>query len=680
MAANKTPSGLARPWAHHLVSTPILSATSVYSIGAFVNNCHFEAFYVGLCSMLVAAVAVLRGIIVHLHPAALAYLLVVALTAAAWPVYAALVNPYTKASLQVFAVAAVPLGLLYPAVRWGEWRADERDAAHLDGLRSRYSGTAWPSLLTAAGAPGLRLVAKRDTRAGYTLTMELPEDGRIDAVSLSLLTGRIERIGKLRRDSIRVEEGPADQSHLVLIHVAERDVLAEVVPLPDDDTLISCAEPFDIGLHEDGEKAMFSANRHNKFVGVTDSGKSNLINVFVKKLAQCVDTVVWVVDPKGGRMAMPWIQPWLDEETGRPVLDWVAVTRQEFSLMLDVGIAIVDGRSFAKIGGEKVTPSAELPMIEIILDEAADFIGQGGLGAGPYANHVLLEKAKYLARKGRSEAVKFTIASQRGTVTMVGDGDFNSQLLGVVGMGVAKIADAQLIFPDDFTIAASLARMTHQGCMYVQNGKGSRPMPSKCYRIEHHQIRDLVLTLTGRRPELDERSAGYAGEVYAQRWSVERTRDLLGEVPPESTRPAVTPPTAAAGSGSTVTATMPQSRLIPPPPGVGPAWRDGRGNPIRRKITDWVGEFSQIISSLGDVENSDGGERGHQGKQRMIGLIHASGPDGIAPAALAARLETEGVDVARQTLMRWLKEETETGSIRRVAHGQYATNHGEHDA
>ena len=99
--------------------------------------------------------------------------------------------------------------------------------------------------------------------------------------------------------------------------------------------MLSIDNPIPIGVYEDGQVCSVTLREMaTLIVGLRGSGKSNLLNVLLAQLARCADVLIFAIDLKGGRMAAPWIEPWLDHRTPRPVVDWLATDREEAERML----------------------------------------------------------------------------------------------------------------------------------------------------------------------------------------------------------------------------------------------------------------------------------------------------------------------------------------------------------
>ena len=296
--------------------------------------------------------------------------------------------------------------------------------------RRKADARKWPDLLDAPRPlRASHIRGQTETRSGQTIRLGLPPSGKVRYGTLAEATERIEIAARLRRGAVRVERGGrADE---VLLHVAERDVLAEAIPLPDDSEPLTVNQPLPVGLHEDGTVCTVTLREVAALiVGLRGSGKSNLINVLIAQLSRCADTVIFMIDLKGGRTALPWLRPWLEGRAARPVIDWVATTREEAERMLRAVLRGIDARAHSGAGGEKITPSPGLPAVILIVEEVAVIFG---MNSGPRTslegttNATLAGLGTQVTQLGRSEAIDPVLVTQRGAVTMIGSADLKSQ-------------------------------------------------------------------------------------------------------------------------------------------------------------------------------------------------------------------------------------------------------------
>jgi len=418
--------------------------------------------------------------------------------------------------------------------------------------------------------------------------------------------------------------------------VAERDVLAETVPLPAEHGTLSITRPVPLGLFEDGQVCAVTLREvATLIVGLRGSGKSNLLHVLLAQLARCPDVLVFAIDLKGGRMAAPWIEPWLAGRTTRPVVDWLATDREEAERMLRALLRAVNARSRSGIGGEKITPSPDQPAILLVCDEIAVILGIGTGGPRTslegVTNTTLAGLATQLVMTGRSEAIDLIMATQRGTATMTGSADLKSQCALRIGLGVASEADARLIIPDDVRIAADLARLRHPGTGIVQQGKDGRVVPVKFFRIEHEAISQIAERYGQIRPGPDKLLEAALGEDYATRWLPHRA----AKIPGVSSRPVI-----PAG--------------VPAP--------NGHGEQAR----------GVLAASLGPGIGLDApGDDGHLARRHMLVMLRSAGVKGMTVRGISDQLAADGRETAHQTIQRWLTEEAGAGRVESASYGRW---------
>lgn len=515
-------------WVRPLLAAGIvLAAAGVLAVAGGVTAMHAAWATLAASAGTVIALAVRQA-----SPLVMVYGVAVVSASGGWLAYTITSSPWTSTALTWWAGLTFALGPIYPAMAAHRVRLAARSAEVREEAALRRREGAWVALWTRVGVKGLTQTGQEPTRAGLKLYFDLPVDGRVKVPDMERAARAVEIAhGALREGAISVEGG--ELAHQVVVHVNAIDVLSQTIPIPQEVSPRTGDQPLGIGQHEDGDETTLSLEKHVMVAAITGAGKSNLLNVVIRELGRLVDTLVWIIDPKGGRLAAIWLQAWADGLCDRPVIDWAATTPEEWDRMLDAAERIRVARSQARVGGEKVTATPLCPRIVVVADELADMT----------ALRPTLKKLKELVRKGRSEEIKLVLVGVRGTVTVFGDGDLKSQLGARIGLGVAQVSDAQQVFPDDASIAKTLARMHYPGCMYVKAGVASRAMPSKAYRIEYDQIPGFAVALAGLRPGLDQLSADAAGPDYAQRWDWERCGHLI--TPRDTPSPTDEPATEA---------------------------------------------------------------------------------------------------------------------------------------
>lgn len=360
----------------------------------------------------------------------------------------------------------------------------------------------YEQMATDVGLPGMTFLRREATRCGFSIHMMLPGTGKLKFAQVVAAAPSMEMYfnpekGGLPKDCVRVEEGRDEigrvLSRLVIIHFDLRDVLAEILPMPESHDPISICRAFAVGLFADGTVIYLRVREIAYLIaGVRGRGKSNFANIMVYQIGRCFDAIMWVIDLKGGRFAKPWMAPWYAGEVARPVFDWVATTRIEAHRMMVGFLAAIDYRSNAGIGGEeKLEPTREHPALILIVDEMAALVGQHSgpkrrnLGEGPtsadFGGWFTLA-----TQLGRSEAADVIVCTQRTTVTYMGPGNFKSQIEGRIALGVTSPADAASVFPDSPVGAKLLTKLADErtrGAVIVKIGH-SRLLAGKSFRLD----------------------------------------------------------------------------------------------------------------------------------------------------------------------------------------------------
>lgn len=648
---------------HHALTDPPLAAAALYAASATASEFIHHPGYVVAAATVAAVVGGFAGVISRRHMWRLIHLALCAAFAVAWLAYTQYHSPFTAASAASLVIGLAALWPLYPIAWNAERKERDRAVKNAEALVERKARNGdWPGMLAALGCHGVTVEQRAEQRAGYTLTLRRPIN-----ITHRRLVGLIEQIENaldLNPGTVRMEQGEGART---LAHVTTRDVMSEIVTLPDEHEPVSVNDPFPVGIAETGEPMTVLLREVVALIsGIRGSGKSNLINVLLAQLTRCTDVVIWAVDLKGGRTMRPWLRPWLDGETDRPVIDWVATTREEAGLMLRALITVIDTRSHTG-QGEKIIPSPQQPAIIFVCDEVATLFGMRSPGGVQFA-----DLGMDIVGRGRSEAVDAILAVLRSTVTMVGSGDLKSQCLLRFALGVANEQDARLAI-DDSQLARGVAGLRAKGSMYVQDDV-ARPVPTKTYRIEYGDIAELARQRSWFRPGLEPELEDALGEVYAQRWSLERAGHLVkGSMPPAQAPAAASRASAVQGARPAAVATGSLPAIPKPPADAEPAWRTAKGDPIPRAFdpSEFEAAFEAIAKDLEGLGAPATATAPHPGRLRMLGLLQDAGEDGMGPSALLDALNAEGLKCVRQTVQEWLKDEVKAGTVVRRGVGDY---------
>lgn len=364
---------------------------------------------------------------------------------------------------------------------------------------------------------------------GSTLRLGLPRDGSITPARLEQLVDQLIVAANARTGSL-LFEADAERGAEVLLHVMERDALVETFPLPFDRGPKSINDPFELGRYADGQVVVLTFREiAAMLVGLKGQGKSSLINTVLSHLTGCVDAVVWMIDLKGGETVRPWIEEFLEHTTGRPAVDWAAITEDEADAMLLALKAAITGRGRNR---RRFKPSPDKPAIILIVEESSLVTGVGKYGN--YERAGLLQDG---VNTGRSVCCDALVCSQRATVTMLGNGDMKSNLDVRIGMAVTDRSEAAMIMPDAAwsTVLARIPARSkpHRGAFLMQ-AEESRLMPAKAYYPDPETIPGMARTNAGHRADLDLETVEFVEAAlakvgvpggYAGRW--DRLRKVL---------------------------------------------------------------------------------------------------------------------------------------------------------
>jgi hypothetical protein len=612
----------------------------VYAAGTVLSTFALPALALGVGCLALGAVLVVTALVRGEPDLRTAHAASCGAAAAAWLGVAGTAAPWAWPAAALLILGAAVAVWTYPRIIEREQRAAEEARRAALAARAQKEQRRWPDLLARIGHPGVRFAGREDTMAGYVVHLQLPGSGRVTYSGLAPATEKLEVAARLRLGSLRFERG--DQAHQVTLHVVERDVLGETIPFPaGEDEPLSIVNPIPVGLFEDGQEcAVTLREMATLIVGLRGSGKSNLLNVLMAQLARCADVMIFAIDLKGGRMAAPWIEPWLDGRAHRPVVDWLATDREEAERMLRALLRAVAARSRSGSGGEKIRPSARQPAILLVCDEIAVIMGMGMGGprfsAEGVTNMTLAGLATQLVMTGRSEAIDLIMATQRGSVTMTGSADLKSQCALRIGLGVSSEGDARLIIPDNVRIAADLARLRYPGTGIVQQGQQGRVLPVKFYRIEHEAIGGIAERGSAIRPGPDPLLEEALGEDYARRWHADRAAKII----------------ASHQLSAAIAAPVPEAALeSPAPQPASPA--------------------PASPAPASPAPASPAPEQSEPGRRRMAAMLQAAGVRGMTIRSIADQLAADGLDVAHQTIYRWLNEELVAGRAQDASYGRW---------
>lgn len=442
------------------------------------------------------------------------YFLVTA-TMAGHLVWGRLTVPWGRDQLTVAVAGAVLYGLWWHILTVARKSAKQKtkDAhaeAETEVHRGRYVKMIERALkVKDPGSSGIRETRREPFPAGIRVYLDIRHARA--TIAWTDLGGLLDQLAAARPGTYIFEAG--SNAGEIVLNVFERDVLAETIPYPYEHGPKSIHDPMPLGQYATGETFYITYRELAALlVGIKGRGKSGLINDHLAYWTGCSDVVVWMMDGKAGETALPWIQPFLDDGTLTPALDWVATTDAEFDAMLLAARMVSKYRTKARLS--PVVPSPSLPGVIVVVEEASVITGTGN-----YGNVKRADLAREGVVTGRSSGEDWLLASQRATVTMLGSGDMKSNLDLRYGMGVVDPYDARDIFSDG-KLASSLYALgddkRYRGVFLVQAPGSRRVMPVKAYRIEEDTIPGIAKRNAVFRPMLDAGTADAVDEGLKQ--------------------------------------------------------------------------------------------------------------------------------------------------------------------
>lgn len=613
-------------WRHSFLDSLLAAVSLLLLVIELPRSVHW--WFLAACGAVLTAAMLYAALATTGSVAIGAYLAAWGVTATGWTVYARVHGPWHADVLAALVLPVLALSVLGP-VAVGHHRAalDAEEKAREARLNEKMLRR-WETLLARCGVEGATVLDVIEHPGGRQVhgrfgkvTEEGPRPGTLS--SLQDAADLIAQHKRLTAGAVTVEGKPGAE---FVLHLREETGPRETVYLPAENQLLTINRPLPLAVKDDGREWSLKIREVNVLIaGVTGSGKSNLLSVMIAQLARTVDVVIFMIDLKGGRAARPWMIPWIQGFAKRPVIDWLATTREEANLMLEALWAARESRSRAAQGGEKIAPSADLPAILLLTDEMAVLLGHG-IREGGLSNSKMAQKTLMLAETGRSEAINIIGAAVRANVETLGNTGFKAMSRVRIGMAVTQASDGQAVFPDDPHAAKTLSHITEPGSGLAKVLRDIAG-PLHFYRItDGHpdpetgqptvdRITPIALWAGDIRPQLDDRTMEAMGDAYAQRWTREHGLALKRE------------------------------------------WGAAAGV---RPAPDPDDAFGQIVAQIEDPEAPVDPRR-----KRMREILIERRWQGATVGRLGTRLANEGLTTPRETLHRWLADDEKAGMCRR---------------
>jgi hypothetical protein len=495
------------------------------------------------------------------------------------------------------------------------------------------------------------------------------EGRRISSVPDADMARQIAVQRRLRPGSVYIEAEPEGLTAAdFVIHIREKAGPRLTRFIPADNSPMSINDQFPVGVLDTGRPWKMKLREIVTFVcGVRGSGKSTFLNVLVAQLARMPDSLIFVIDLKGGQETMAWLLPWLQGIVDKPVIDWLATTREEADIMLDAVLRAGVARAESGRYGKKLRPGIYrvdgvdemCPGIIVICDETAEMTGHM-LREGDVSSRQLSTKLVRISERFRSVAIDPVVAAVRAVVDVTGNSGIKAMSELTIGMKVRTVQEGQAIFHDDYRAAQALARLKDKG-MFIPKEASQLFPPVHGYNITdgtplddgsptEDLITPIAIACAARRPDPEQLIVNAMNEIrvtvgdqdrgaYEARWEMPHIRELLASWKRQAGIRDRQPPV---------------QRAEPPADG---------------EDVDHFALWRRQLEE--DAVPRDDDEPGYEMEprlKRMCELLIERGSRGYQPAMLEDALAAEGKDVHRGTLMKWLKMAVEKGWVYR--HGK----------
>lgn len=529
-------NAMSEPWPWRTHTNPLLIAVLLYTLGVavhgFVYSLGLSVLPVIVIAVGVAAGGLVRAAMRHVKPVALAYAFAVAAGAVTWIAYASQTQTFditdmgstgTNAAILFSSAAvlyAVYTWLLVDARRHDEHFAAADRAEHAEYLAAERLEATTPAhpIEAALNEVGLKGI-------GYAGT-DSDDDADTHRLTLSASGDLIEQIAAkaprlelaLRAPypgAITIYPGPSVAD--VLMRVARRDVLAREVPFEDlGPSTVHTPQP--VARAEDGTRADLPIAGHTGLVyGKRKGGKSTFLMVVIARLIACVDTIVIVIDPKGAPLIAPFLRPYADGRTTKPVLYMVASTVDEANIIAQALEELGERRTRTLLDDDKIHTNPRQPHVIVVIDETDDITGANGTAEAR-------KRITRVVRKYRAAGIDAILASQRGTSSMTGGKDLTSQA-GWTALFTVRDKSEVWTTMNKTGIPVDVTRFVHAGTMLLDiDGEQTASMAARSARIDFATVTKLAERYAPMRPDPDADIAELFAKYGIDKWWTDTTK------------------------------------------------------------------------------------------------------------------------------------------------------------
>lgn len=250
-------------------------------------------------------------------------------------------------------------------------------------------------------------------------------------------------------------------------------------------------------------------------VGGVGTGKTGYLHNLVIGRALCSDAVTWVIDLEGGGVSAPVLFPWANGMAPRPVIDWVATTGAEATLMFAALLRVVHARIVAyqrrliAADGTYLRVTPDIPNLTLIVDGPVPLIWDWA------------QSINMINRLGRAYGVSVVTSLTAEPGALLADGDVYG--FATVAMFRHRWTYGYALFGPGHHKMVRLEDLTQTGDGYLLTPEVRRRTPTRfrSYLATSHRIRAIVTRRDVQewQATLDQPSAFAAGDAYDGRWS-----------------------------------------------------------------------------------------------------------------------------------------------------------------
>jgi S-DNA-T family DNA segregation ATPase FtsK/SpoIIIE len=407
---------------------------------------------------------------------------------------------------------ALVSGTVVGGIPW--WTSDVRRKQ----VRMEENLRDWPSLAARIGRDGLNMTSVVGTITGPKGRLTwAPGLYEVDDILKS--KSRIEGALQAQAGTLRMSrEGGSTNS--VEWSIVERDPHALPQEWQVPDHVGSASDPLAVGPFENGDIARVHRYvpgrgvRHMLIGGATDSGKSSLVRLTVATDV-CTDEVFTIgMDFKGGVELGPW-----REALGACTTSKTWAHELLCAIAAEGGLLDERGAILAKTGRKCWDPKIDGPIIDIIVDEAKELLGDGTPGK-------VVTAFSSIANRGRALGIQFLLATQFPTLEAIGSSQVRQQIRHRFCFRMEDDQGEGYVLQE--TVRADRIPADRPGTCYMRDGSETFTEPLRVYWITDETEIAIVQARRGLTAELDERSEQAITRLFPQ-WA-ERERWVSLEV------------------------------------------------------------------------------------------------------------------------------------------------------